>query len=48
VSYPTVLLLDPQGRPYYDYTPAPGSGILLRGPWEKKEINLNSGKEYKF
>jgi hypothetical protein len=48
VSYPTFLLLDPQGRPYYDYTPAPGSGILLRGPWERKEINLNSGKEYKF
>lgn len=48
VSYPSFLLLDPQGRPYYDYTPAPGSGILLRGPWEKKEINLNSGKEYKF
>lgn len=48
VSYPTFLLLDPQGRPYYDYTPAPGSGILLRGPWERREIDLNSGKEYKF
>ena len=48
VSYPSFVLLDPQGHVYYDYTPAPGTGILLRGPWEKKEINLNSGKEYKF
>lgn len=34
-SYPTFVLLDPEGRQVYDYTPAPGSGILLRGPWER-------------
>ena len=48
VCYPSFVLLDPQGRVYYDYTPAPGSGILLHGPWEKKEVNMNSGGEYKF
>ena len=48
VSYPFFLLLDPQGQPFYSYTPAPASGILLHGPWEKKKINLNSGREYKF
>ena len=48
VSYPFFLLLDPQGQPFYSYTPAPASGILLHGPWEKKKINLNYGREYKF
>ena len=48
VSYPSFVLLDPQGHVYYDYTPAPGSGILMHGPWEKKEIDMNSGGEYKF
>lgn len=48
VSYPSFVLLDPQGHIYYDYTPAPCTGIFMRGPWKKNEINLNSGKEYKF
>ncbi len=48
VCYPVFLLLDPQGRPHYDYTPAPASGILLHGPWEKKETRRSFGGEYKF
>lgn len=40
-SYPTFMLIDPEGNLFYDYTPAPASGILLRGPWYKEEI-----KEY--
>ncbi len=35
VSYPTFLLLDPEGRQPYTVTPAPESGILLHGPWGK-------------
>lgn len=38
VSYPWFILLDPQGRQHYNYTPAPASGFLLRGPWMKTEI----------
>ncbi|MBP3764080.1 MAG: TlpA family protein disulfide reductase [Bacteroidales bacterium] len=34
-GYPTFVLLDPEGRRFYDYTPAPASGFLLRGPWMK-------------
>ena len=37
VSYPTFVLIGPDGRRQYDLTPAPASGFLLRGPWEKKE-----------
>lgn len=33
VSYPYFVLLDPEGHQVYDWTPAPGSGILLHGPW---------------
>lgn len=29
-SYPTFVLIDPQGRRVYDYTPWPGTGILTR------------------
>lgn len=29
MSYPTFVLLDPEGRRVYDYTPWPASGILL-------------------
>lgn len=46
-SYPTFVLLDPEGRRVYDYTPAPASGILLRGPWIKNEDNRDWGT-YKF
>lgn len=39
VSYPWFVLIDPEGKPYYDITPAPSTGILMRGPWvEKKEV----------
>ena len=37
VSYPTFVLIGPDGRLQYDITPSPASGFLLRGPWEKKE-----------
>lgn len=33
VSYPTFILIDPEGRQYYTVTPAPGSGFLLHAPW---------------
>lgn len=35
VCYPKFVLLNPEGRKVYNYTPAPGSGFLLHGPWEK-------------
>ncbi len=37
VSYPTFILIDPEGKRYYNVTPAPASGILMHGPWEKKK-----------
>ncbi|MBR1549980.1 MAG: TlpA family protein disulfide reductase [Bacteroidales bacterium] len=46
-SYPTFVLLNPEGKQVYDYTPAPASGILLRGPWIKNEDNREWGT-YKF
>ncbi len=39
VSYPTFVLIGPDGRLQYEITPTPASGFLLRGPWEKKETN---------
>ena len=35
-SYPTFVLIDPEGRRVYDWTPWPRSGILMHGPWEKE------------
>lgn len=37
VSYPAFVLLNPEGKRVYDYTPAPASGILLNGPWTKTQ-----------
>lgn len=37
VSYPWFVLIDPEGKQYYDITPAPSSGLLIKGPWEPKE-----------
>ncbi|MBQ0016543.1 MAG: redoxin domain-containing protein [Bacteroidales bacterium] len=37
VSYPTFLLINPEGRLHYSVTPSPASGIFLHGPWEKKK-----------
>lgn len=37
VSFPTFLLINPEGRLHYSVTPPPASGLLLHGPWEKKE-----------
>ena len=36
VSYPTFLLINPEGRLHYTVTPPPASGILLHGPWERR------------
>ena len=35
VSYPTFVLINPQGELHYTVTPPPASGILMRGPWCK-------------
>ena len=37
VSFPTFMLINPEGRLHYNVTPPPASGILLHGPWEKKK-----------
>lgn len=47
VSYPTFLLINPEGRLHYTVTPAPASGILLHGPWEKKKTtDEDTGKPF--
>jgi hypothetical protein len=35
VSYPTFILIDPEGHRPYNVTPAPASGFLLHAPWQK-------------
>jgi len=37
VSYPTFVLINPQGEKVYDATPTPASGFLLHAPWEKDD-----------
>ena len=50
VSFPTFLLINPDGKLQYAITPAPGSGLLVNPPWaEKKEVEkkgffLNGGR----
>ena len=47
VSYPTFLLINPEGRLHYTVTPSPASGLLLHGPWEKKpEVEEDSRPFY--
>lgn len=42
VSYPTFLLINPDGQLQYSVTPTPASGFLLSPPWqEKKEAELS-------
>ena len=36
VSFPTFVLLNPDGEVCYDITPAPSTGFLLSPPWRKK------------
>ena len=36
-SYPWFVLIDPQGKVYYDVTPAPSTGIMLNPPWMPKQ-----------
>lgn len=33
VSYPTFILIDPEGRQHYTVTPSPETGFLLHAPW---------------
>lgn len=37
VSYPTFILINPEGELQYDITPKPSSGFLLSPPWQRKE-----------
>lgn len=37
VSYPTFVLINPEGKRHYVVTPPPASGILMHGPWEKEK-----------
>lgn len=48
VSYPTFMLLNPEGKLHFNYTPAPASGILQHGPWEVKEEEEGGGGAYQF
>lgn len=36
VSYPTFILIDPEGRRPYELAPSPESGFLLMAPWMKE------------
>ena len=35
VSYPTFVLIDPEGRRPYELAPSPESGFLLHAPWDR-------------
>ena len=48
VSYPTFVLLDPDGKLFYSVTPPPASGILMRGPWVKKKEVPDSKSDDRF
>ena len=48
VSYPTFVLIAPDGKLQYDITPAPASGILLHGPWEKKPMTKEEESRLPF
>ena len=39
VSYPTFILIDPEGRRPYELAPSPESGFLLTAPWMKEQHN---------
>ena len=36
VSFPTFILINPEGNFHYSVTPSPATGILMNGPWEIK------------
>ncbi len=38
VSFPTFLLINPEGKLQYNVTPSPADGFLLHGPWEPKKV----------
>lgn len=37
VSYPTFLLINPEGKLQYNVTPTPASGFLLSPPWQEQK-----------
>ncbi|MCQ2297227.1 MAG: TlpA family protein disulfide reductase [Bacteroidales bacterium] len=39
VSFPTFILIDPQGRLPYSVTPSPSSGFLISPPWVEKTLD---------
>ena len=44
VSYPTFMLINPEGKLHYSITPSPASGILMRGPWY--ELRMRNEAEH--
>lgn len=46
VSYPTFILIDPEGKIYYDITPSPSSGFLTgNAPWQNGRQHQEGGQE---
>lgn len=37
VTYPTFVLINPEGKLQYDITPSPSSGFLLSPPWQQRQ-----------
>ena len=47
-SYPHFILINPEGKLHYSVTPAPASGILLRGPWQPQEQDTRRDDKASF
>lgn len=47
VSFPSFILINPEGKIYYDITPRPSSGFLMHAPWQSdtnpEEQNIPTG-----
>lgn len=48
VSYPTFILINPDGQLQYSVTPPPASGILMHGPWEQSGSVKEAGGSFEF
>lgn len=44
-SYPSFILINPEGKLHYDITPAPSSGLLVSPPW-KSSVNDEPSKSF--
>lgn len=42
VSYPTFILINPEGKLHYDITPRPGSGFLVSPPWQQNQRQVTT------